>query len=102
MPLSHCPAGVDAPRSADPHVYHSTFAPDVLTIAAHFGASSAMKAANSCGDNVFASALNLAKLALISGEARPALIAALILPTTAAGVPAGARMPVQEAGGKLG
>jgi AraC-like DNA-binding protein len=79
---------------------HSTFAADALTSAAHFGASAAMKAAKSCGDPIRAWALNLAKLALISGEARPVLIAALTLSTIAAGVPAGASTPVHDAGGK--
>src|SRR5215831_17353946 len=78
---------------------HSIFAPDAFTSAAQRGASAAMKAAKSCGEPILALALNLAKLALISGVARPALITALILPAMGAGVPAGASTPVQEAAG---
>src|SRR6266849_9384958 len=78
---------------------YSTLAADALTSAAHFGASSAMKAAKSCGDPALASALNLAKFVLISADCRLLLMARLSLPTTAAAVPAGASTPVQEAGG---
>src|SRR4249920_3161324 len=60
---------------------YSSFAPESLTRAAHFGASTAMKAAKSCGDPTFACALNLAKFALISGDWRASLTAALSLLT---------------------
>src|SRR5262249_41225970 len=79
---------------------HSIFAPDALTSAAQRGASLAIKAAKSCGEPTGARALNLAKLAVISGQVRPALITVLILPTMGAGVPAGASTPVQETAGK--
>ena len=45
-----------------------------------------MKAAKSCGDPTFACALNLAKFALISGDRRASLTAALSLLTIDAGV----------------
>src|SRR5258705_8941513 len=91
--------GTPVPDRTAAAIDHSTFAAEALTSAAHLGASSAMKAAKSCGEPILAWALNFAKLALISGEPRPALIAALTLATTAVGVPAGASTPVQEAGG---
>ena len=47
---------------------YSSFAPESLTRVAHFGASTAMKAPKSCGDPIFACALNLSKFALISGD----------------------------------
>src|SRR4029079_5261941 len=78
---------------------YSSFAPESLTRAAHFGASIAMKAAKSCGDPIFACALNRAKFVLISGDCRASLMAALSLPTIGAGVPAGPSTPVQEADG---
>src|SRR6476646_9230329 len=78
---------------------YSTFVPESLTRAAHFGASIAMKAAKSCGDPTFACALNRAKFVLISGDCRASLMAALSLPTIGAGVPAGPSTPVQEADG---
>ena len=54
-----------------------------------------MNAANSAGVPVFGSAESLASAAFTSSPASPALIAALSLPTTAAGVPAGATTPAQ-------
>src|SRR6185503_5929170 len=73
---------------------YSSFAPESLTRAAHFGASTAMKAAKSCGDPTLACALNRAKFVLISGDWRASLMAALSLLTIGAGVPAGASTPV--------
>src|SRR3954463_15135467 len=78
---------------------YSSLAPESLTRAAHFGASTAMKAAKSCGEPTFACALNRAKFALISGDRRASLMAALSLLTMGAGVPAGASTPVQDADG---
>jgi hypothetical protein len=78
---------------------HSTLAPDAFTRAAHIGASAAMKSEKSRGDPILACALNLAKFALISGDRRPSLMAALSLLTIDPGAPAGASTPVHEAGG---
>ena len=58
--------------------------------------SSASSAAKSCGDPAFGSKPSFAMLAFISGVARLALISALSLFTISAGVPAGARSPVQN------
>ena len=74
----------------------SSLTPDDFTIAAHFCVSSARKAAKSCGEPIFASALSLLRVEPISGEFKPWLIAALSLVTTAAGVPLGAMIAVHE------
>src|SRR3954471_7911081 len=97
--ISRRSAHFTRPRSWRGEGGYSSFAPESLTRAAHFGASTAMKAAKSCGDPTFACALNLAKFALISGDCRASLTAALSLLTIDAGVPAGASTPVQDADG---
>src|SRR6266436_3371766 len=73
---------------------------DSLAIAAHFGRSAAMKAAKSCGVPGLASAASVLRRACISGDLRPALMAALSFATISAGVAAGAMTPIQDSATK--
>ena len=64
----------------------------------HLRTSSAMKAANSDGEESLASAPCCRMLARTSGDFRQSSIATLSVLTTAGGVPAGATTPVQSVG----
>src|SRR5262249_18393131 len=75
---------------------HCSFTPVDLTIAVQRGVSSLMKEAKSSAEPILASMPSLVMASFISGERSVSLIALLILPTTSAGVPAGARTPAQN------
>ena len=63
----------------------------------HLAFSAAMKAANSAGEFALAMAPSFVSRSWMSGACIPWLIAALSLATIAAGVPAGAAMPLKVA-----
>src|SRR2546423_13501303 len=71
-------------------------------ISDHFFDSDATKPANSCGVPPSASEPNLDNVALMSGDFRASLIAALSLATMGSGVPAGATSPFQVTTRKSG
>src|SRR5262249_52287404 len=73
---------------------HCGCTPAALMTAAHLSRSLARKAANSWGEEILASTPSLTKVLAISGDCRPALMAALSRSTIAPGVPAGATTPV--------
>src|SRR5215510_795626 len=74
-------------------LHYSTLIPVRRTASAHLGASSAIMAANSCGEVINGSIPSLSSAARLSGERKPSLMVALSLATIAAGVPAGATTP---------
>src|SRR5215831_4743802 len=75
---------------------HSTLILVFFTISAHLRASAARKALNSWGVVMCGSTLNLARLCFVSAERKPATTTPLSLWMTSGGVPAGARIPVQN------
>src|SRR5262249_26238964 len=88
-------AGADDADGFRP-VAHSPFTPDDFTIAAQRGSSSAMNAAKSCADPIFAAKPSLRMVAVTSAERSCWLGAALSWSTIWGGVPAGASMPAQK------
>src|SRR6266851_9774378 len=74
---------------------YSTLTPDNLMIFSHFSVSDRTNVPNSPGLTVMGVAPSSASCALIFGEASPALISRLGLPTMSADVPCGAPTPYQ-------
>ena len=73
-----------------------------FTIAAHRGASAAMKAANSSGVPTLVIELKRAMAVSVSGLSSPAFTAPLSFSMICGGVPAGATTPVQASMVKSG
>ena len=112
-------AGRDAPKQAEDaesmlsfpvdtlqrtglHAVQSTLMPVSFAIAAHRGASAAMNAAKSCGEPIFASALNRARPACASLDLRISLTAPLSLSTIARRRSRRRQQPRPERGHELG
>src|SRR5262249_22320812 len=75
---------------------HSTLMLVLFTISAHLRAAGARRALNSGGVVMWGSTLTLARFCLAAAGRKPATTAPLSLSTMPAGVPAGARIPVQN------
>ena len=76
--------------------------PASATTAAQRCVSAARKRVKASGDNALGSAPSFARLAFMSGEFMPSLKVALSRATTAAGVPAGASMPLHSVASSRG